>query len=324
MAILSSVKESILSATRILVVSHVNPDGDALGSLLGLGWALRRLGKDRVLACPTAPLPASLVFLPGSDEVVSSPLGPFDLVIVLDSSAPDRMAAIQAPAILGGARLLNIDHHITNVMYGAVNWVEPAAASTAEMVFGLVGALGVAMDAQIALCLLTGIVTDTLGFRTSSTTSNTLRIAAGLMDAGASLPDVVDEAYNAKPIGVARLWGEALRHLHTERGLAWTAVTRAMMDEYGAPEDEVKGLVSFLRGTSGTDIAVLFVENGNGAVKVEFRSSRRADVSGVATTLGGGGHRQASGCTIPGPLAAAEARVLPHVRQVLGSLAPAS
>ena len=143
------------------------------------------------------------------------------------------------------------------------------------------------------------------------------------MDAGASLPDIVEQVYYAKPLGVARIWGDALQAMNAEDGLVWTAVTRDMLQRHAADPDEVKGLVSFMRGTAGTDIAVLFIENGNGRapgegrIKVEFRASRNASVAEVAARLGGGGHRAAAGCTIPGSLATVQQRVLAEVRKAL-------
>jgi phosphoesterase RecJ-like protein len=315
--IISEIQGHLERAQRIGIAAHVSPDGDAIGSLLGLGWALRCRGKDPVLACPTAPLPPSLLFLPGSEDITDSLSGHFDVIVILDSSTLDRMDRMYTPAVFGDALLINIDHHVTNERYGNINWVDAHSASTAEMVFRLVEGLGVAPDARIATCLLAGIVTDTLGFRTSSTTARTLRVAAGLMDAGASLPAIVEEVYNAKPLGVARIWGEALQDVRAEEGLVWTSITTSMLERHQTNADEVKGLVSFLRGTCGTRIAALFIENGNGKIKVEFRSSAQADVAQLAAGLGGGGHKQASGCTVPGPLADAQARVLAQARRAL-------
>lgn len=322
-SILDLVKQHIRAANRILVASHVNPDGDAIGSLTGLGLALRNLGKSVTMLSPTLPLPASLTFLPGSDEVVGAATGRYDIIIVLDSSDIDRLDRSYDAAVFAGTPLINIDHHFTNTNYGTVNWVVPAAAATAELALELVQALGARLDGAISVCLLAGIVTDTLGFRTSSVTARTLRSAADLMDAGASLPDIVEQVYNAKPLGVARVWGDALQSMSAEDGLVWTTVTRDMLERYGADPDEVKGLVSFMRGTAGTDIAVLFIENGNGRapgesrVKVEFRASRHASVAEVAARLGGGGHRAASGATIPGHLPSVRQRVLNEARKAL-------
>ena len=267
------------------------------------------------MACPTSPVPVSLAFIPGSQEVVGALSGRYDLILVLDCSDLDRLDKMYTAQVFADTPLINIDHHITNTNYGAINWVDASAASTAEMTLALVQSLQVSLDRDIATSLLTGITTDTLGFRTSSTTAHTLRSAADLMDAGASLPDIVELVYNAKPLGVARIWGEALRDLQAQDGLVWTSVTQAMLRTYATDPDEVKGLVSFLRGTQGTDIAVLFIENGEGRIKVEFRASRRADVADIAARLGGGGHRAAAGCTLPGPLASAQQRVLAEVRR---------
>jgi phosphoesterase RecJ-like protein len=269
------------------------------------------------MACPTSPLPASLTFIPGAGDVVSSVTGPFDLVIVLDCSDTDRLDRLAAPVLLAGQPLANIDHHFTNTRFGTMNWVDSNAAATAELALALVKSLGVSLDQEIATALLTGITTDTLGFRTSSTTARTLRSAADLMEAGASLPDIVEQVYNAKPLNVARIWGDALHNLQAENGLVWTSVTREMLQRHQSDPDEVKGLVSFLRGTQGTHIAVLFMENGENRVKVEFRGSRRANVADLATKLGGGGHKAASGCTLPGPLASAQQRVLNEARRAL-------
>ena len=299
----------------------MNPDGDAIGSLTGLGMALRSLAKSVTMLSPTVPIPPSLTFLPGRDEIVSAAAGRYDLIIVLDSSDMDRLDRSYDEAIFAGTPLINIDHHFTNTNYGSVNWVVPGAASTSELALELVQALGVRLDSAIATSLLTGITTDTLGFRTSSTNAHTLRSAADLMDAGASLPDIVEQVYNAKPLGVARIWGEALQNLRSEGGLVWAAVTREMLQRHQSDPEEVKGLVSFLRGTQGTDISVLFIENGNGdgrpKVKVEFRASRHASVAEVAARLGGGGHRAASGCTLSGEMAAVQQRVLAEARKAL-------
>jgi phosphoesterase RecJ-like protein len=269
------------------------------------------------MACPTAPLPPSLSFIPGAGDIVSSVSGSFDLVIVLDCSDTDRLEKLATPALLTGATVANIDHHFTNTRFGALNWVDSNAAATAELALTLVQSLGVRLDQEIATALLTGITTDTLGFRTSSTTARTLRSAADLMDAGASLPDIVEQVYNAKPLGVARIWGDALQGLQSENGLVWTSVTREMLQRHQSDPDEVKGLVSFLRGTQGTHIAVLFVENGENRIKVEFRGSRQANVADLAAKLGGGGHKAASGCTLAGPLANAQQRVLNEARRAL-------
>ena len=173
----------------------------------------------------------------------------------------------------------------------------------------------------IALCLLTGLFTDTQGFRTPSTTPQSLGVAMQLLEAGASLPTLVEAVYNRRSLSTLRLWGQALSDFRSVPSAAghvvWAGVTQDMLRRNHVAEDEVQGLVSFLRGTAGTAVAVLFVESPDGKVKVEFRSAPAVDVSGIAFRLCGGGHRNAAGCTLPGPLAAVEERVIAAVKQEL-------
>ncbi len=306
----------ISQARRILIVAHINPDGDALGSALGLYYGLVRLGKSCELACPS-PVPSSFSFLPGVElfhqQVTQRP----DLLIVPDCSDVDRLEGLFEPGLLAGVPTLNIDHHITNRRFGTVNFIDPAAAAVSEMVLDLLQRLGVAIDPRIATCLLTGLVTDTLGFGTTSVTARTLRAAALLMEAGASLAQITEAVFNARALATVRLWGKVLTEFQVDGPIVWAKISQALLREHGVPEDEVKGLVSFLRGTQGTLVAVLFVQNGNGGVKIEFRSNGKVDVADLAARLGGGGHRSASGCTVKGSMTVVEKRVLGLVRQAL-------
>lgn len=310
----------IRRAQRLLLVAHINPDGDTIGSALGLAWALRALGKECTVAC-AGPMPAYLGFLPGYADFRSEVSGRYDLILGIDFSSPDRMGAVYQPAVFAHTPLVNIDHHRTNTRFGTLNIVEMETASTAEIVFALLQAWGLPITPAIALCLLTGIFTDTQGFRTPSTTPQSLGVAIQLLEAGASLPTLVEAVYNRKSPQTLRLWGQALsdfRSFPSPAGnVVWASVTQDMLRRNNVAEDEVQGLVSFLRGTVGTAVAVLFVESPDGKVKVEFRSAPAVDVSGIAFSLGGGGHRNAAGCTLPGPLAAVEERVLAAVRQEL-------
>jgi phosphoesterase RecJ-like protein len=311
----------IQRAQRLLLVAHINPDGDTIGSTLGLAWALRGLGQECTVACP-GPMPAYLGFLPGYADFRRDVSGHYDLILGIDFSSPDRMGAVYQPAVFANTPLVNIDHHLTNTRFGTINIVETATASTAEIVFALLRARGLPITPTIALCLLTGLFTDTQGFRTPSTTPQSLRVATQLLEAGASLTTMVEAVYNRKSPQILRLWGQALSDFRSSPSpvgnVVWASVTQAMLRSNNVAEDEVQGLVSFLRGTAGTAVAILFVESKEGKVKVEFRSAPAVDVSGIAFSLGGGGHRNASGCTLPGPLAAAEERVLAVVREELG------
>lgn len=307
----------LLTAQRLLLITHVVPDGDALGSTLGLAWGLRQLGKTVTLAC-AGPINSGLQFLPGVEAFLPhAPVDHFDQIVVLDSGDLSRIGDVYQPALFQSAPVINIDHHVTNTRFGDENWVDDTASSVSEMIHDLLPGLGVHLDARIATCLLTGLVTDTLGFRTSSTSPRTLRAAADLMAAGAPLYDIVEAVFGRKSLNLVRLWGRILSTFHNEAGVVWAVVPETVFQEYGVSEDDVKGLASFLRGTDGTEVAILIMEAGGGKVKVEFRSAGRVDVSAVAASLGGGGHRVASGCTLIGSLAEAEARSLAAVRQAM-------
>jgi phosphoesterase RecJ-like protein len=205
----------ILDAQRVMAITHVAPDGDAIGSLLGLGSALRWLGKEYTLACAD-PVPRGFTYLPGSEAIVTGPEGEYDLVISLDCSDLERLGAAYDES-LTGLPIVNVDHHVTNTHFGTVNWVDSGAASTAEMVLDLVESLGVPLDSDMALCLLNGIVTDTLGFRTPNTTPQAMRAALKLMEGGAQLPEVTDHVFNRRPFADICLWAKALNGIRLER-----------------------------------------------------------------------------------------------------------
>ena len=234
----------IRDSSDVLLICHVSPDGDAIGSLLGLGLALRDLGKAVTLACES-PVPAKFSFLTGYTSIVDTlDAYGFDLVIGLDSSDPSRLGSVYDADQLSGVPLINIDHHITNLRFGDINIVDPRAASTAELVLTCLDYLGVpiqgggsadlALDegaytpgethpsSEIATCLLTGMVTDTLGFRTSNVTPRVMAAAVRTMEAGASLSQVTYYAFNQRSLVELSLLASGLSRLQAEDGLAWS------------------------------------------------------------------------------------------------------
>jgi len=317
-----AIAEAIRKAQRILIATHVSPDGDAIGSLLGLGWALEGLGKEVILACAD-PVPRHYRYLPGSGRIVQAPdpTG-VDLVISLDGSDRERMGAAYDANRLQGVPLANIDHHVTNVRFGTWNWVDPSKASTAQLVLDLVDHLGIPLDGQVALCLLNGLVTDTLGFRTPNTGPGELAAAMRLMEAGASLRRVMHHAFNRRPFSSIRLWGLALQTVRLDGRVIWAEVTQEMQRLAGGSDVGNGSLVNFLIAAEGADVAVVFTEKEDGRVEVGFRSVAGVDVSGVALSLGGGGHPQAAGCTLSGPLPEARERVLAALAQAIRDQQP--
>lgn len=313
----------ILDAQRVMAITHVAPDGDAIGSLLGLGSALRWLRKEYTLACAD-PVPRGFIYLPGSETIVTGPepvlspaeVGEYDLVISLDCSDLDRLGAAYDES-LAGLPIVNVDHHLTNTHFGTANWVDTEAASTAEMVLDLVESLGVPLDSDMALCLLNGIVTDTLGFRTPNTTPRAMRAALKLMEGGAQLPEVTEHVFNRRPFADICLWGKALNGLQLEGKIVWSQITQAMRQECAFSENGDAGLVNFLSTTDEADVVIVFVEQDDGRIEVGMRSVPGVDVATVALNLGGGGHPQAAGCILDGDLNEAQKIVLTAVKEAL-------
>ncbi len=324
-AALSDLVAPILGAKNILAFCHINPDGDAIGSLLGLGYVLDALpsaGGDgsaparRVtLACQDR-VPELLRFLPGVDRIVNLLPPGFqpDLVMSLDASDPARLGKIFAGLAFSPTPLLVIDHHITNLHFGNINYVAPEAASTSQLIVALADALGVPLPPAAALPLLVGQVTDTLGFRTSNVTAAEMACAVRLMEAGANLADVAQRTLATRPLKFIRLWGMAFTNARLDGYVLWAEVTREMREAAGITDDDDGGLVSQLINTAEARVAVVFNELEDGKIEVDFRSRPGYDVAAVALSLGGGGHPQAAGCNLPGSLAEAAARVLPLVQ----------
>lgn len=309
------VQRFLEGARRVLIVAHIEPDGDAIGSALGLAWALRRRGVTCALACAD-PVPASLRFLPGSDAFAPRWRVDEDLIVVVDTSDTARIGAIYPAEGRDDTPLVVIDHHITNVRYGDANWVAERA-STCELVLELVTAMGISLDPTIATCLLTGLITDTRGFRTRSTDAATLQSAVTLMEAGASLGDVMEAVFRSRTVPMLRTWGAALSDVQLEDGVAWVEVSQEALRRAGADASAADGLSNLLSTVREAEVAVVFREVRPGVVDVSFRSTPRVDVAAVALSLGGGGHRQAAGCLLQLPLARARERVLDALHRAM-------
>ncbi len=314
----------LVASRRILLLSHVAPDGDAIGSLLGMKWLLEAQGYS-VVAANQDGVPYLLrsdQVAPGWQAVVHNPVkqkrlgSGYDLVIALDCSDMQRLGKAY-DASLAAAPLVNIDHHITNLHFGAVNLVDPAASSTAEMVWRVAEALHWPIGPEAAQCLLLGIVTDTRSFRVGNVTPALLGVAQQLMEAGASLPAINDLVLERRNVDTICLWGHALAALRLEERIIWTAIPLSMRSQCNSVEQSDSGLANFMIGAEEADAAVILTEREAGLVDVGMRAAPGFDVAQVALALGGGGHPRAAGCTLPLPLEQASEQVLAALKQSL-------
>lgn len=306
-------------AGTVLCLGHVHPDGDVLGTLLALGLALGTAGASVTLAGPH-PIPGVLAFLPGSDrwQVWKTAPGPFDIIVMTDCPNPGRSEGLLEGARGPQSRVLNIDHHPDNHRYGSVDWIDPSAAATGEMIFDLIVALGLPLTPAIALNLFTAVHTDTGSFRYSNTTPRTFRIAAELAAAGADPALVSDRLYQQRGRHALVQLGSVLRRVQVsdDGQVAWLTVPKDLVP----PElIEAEDLVSYPRSIGGVKVAVLLREEAPGTVKASLRAKGEVAVNIIAHRFGGGGHENAAGCTLSGTLDEAAATLLQAVREALGS-----
>lgn len=308
--------EAVESAQSILVVTHVSPDGDAIGSMLGLVNGLRSIGK--VVDCAVDEgSPSMFNYLPGVEGVYPKLYkGEWDLMISSDASDEERTGLVGEYGRAHSKVVINLDHHATNTMFGDIHLVDSDAVSAAEVVFRWFETMNLELTREIAMPILTGMVTDTLGFRTSNVTADTLGIAQELMRAGASLTEVTARALDNKNFLTINLWKRALAktELHAG-GIISAEISQDDLRSAGLFDNGDQGLVGFLIKVDEAMISVVFKETPEGEVNISLRSKPGFDVSQVAFSLGGGGHKQASGATIKGTMEEVKARVMPLLRE---------
>ncbi len=310
---------------RIAITTHVNPDGDGLGSAVGLVHLLRARGRDAVIANPT-PTPPRFEFLfrdlPGVDRSGDAvrELRRADCIVVLDIADTARLGHLGPTVAEHGAPVVCVDHHASpGTLPEGPRYVDPGAAATGELVYEIAVANGWAVEVPAARALYVALVTDTGGFRFSNTHPRTLRIAADLLETGIDPESIYLDVYANAPEGRPRLLAETLQTLvvEPEIGLAWLTVPRGALDRYQATADDLDGVVEHPRSIAGVRLAVMFREVSQGRVKASFRSVGDVDVARFAHALGGGGHAKAAGVAIPGTLAEVQARVLDAARAYL-------
>ncbi|MEI2607796.1 MAG: bifunctional oligoribonuclease/PAP phosphatase NrnA [Candidatus Promineifilaceae bacterium] len=300
-----AIRQTILAAENIMLVTHVSPDGDAIGSMTAMGLILHQLGKRPQLTCEDN-VPARFRYLPLANQVQSAPTVPPGLIIALDCGDESRMGKVFADLPTPKPDVINIDHHVTNTHFGTINLIDTDANATVEILYDLLPLLGVSLSQALAECLLTGLVTDTLGFRTNGVTPHTLRAAATLIEAGADLNTITQKSLTVKPITNLYLWQVGLNHMRFQEGFLWTTLTYEEQKAIGYMSASSSGLVNMLGDTEQAAIGAVLQETEDGRTIVSFRCRPPFDVSMLATNLGGGGHSLAAGCTLDMPLNNAE------------------
>lgn len=312
-SIYAAIGEQFTTAQEILIVTHLRPDGDAIGSLLGLGLALQKVGKSVQMVSMDG-VPSTFRHLSGSDKISKQAFGNVDLVVVVDCSDLDRVG----DALNGfGLPQINIDHHISNLRFAGLNLVETEAAATAEIIARGLSLWRLPLSVEISDALLTGLLADTIGFRTSSVNGRVLRIVAELVDTGSILSNLYRQTLLQKSINAVRYWGAGLVNLKSEKGIVWTSLTledRKVADYPGRDDADLINLLSYL---NDVEIAIVLIEQPENVVKVSWRAQNGKDVSRVAERFGGGGHRAAAGAEIVGSLSAVQVRVLNETRKLI-------
>lgn len=315
----NTILQELKNEDDFLLTAHVNPDGDSLGSMLGLALALKKIGKVVTLV-NSDPAPVIYKFLPGIEEImaVEEVKAHFSTAIVLDCSDWQRLGK-SANLVKGCKKILNIDHHVTNEEFGTLNFVQGDAAATGELVYNLLLDLGIEIDRDIATNLYTALMTDTGSFRHSSTKATAFKIAAELTEKGANPHQVAENVYSTFSFESLKLLGKATSAIQMSScgKVAWLFINQEILHETNTSLEETDGLISYLIGIQGVEVALLFKEISEDKVKVSFRARGKVDVSKIAGTFGGGGHAKAAGCSLDNDLEIAKEKVLEEVMKAL-------
>ena len=311
-SMLQDVLHQIEQRDQFVLTSHARPDGDAIGSALACCQVLRSMGKQADVVLHDG-VPRIYRTLPFADQVLQTSRVPgnYEAAIILecDSIHRTRLEGLE------DRYLISIDHHVSGRPFAHVNWIDPHAVATGEMVFRLAREAGTPLSPEIATCLYTALMTDTGSFMFQGTNEHTFALARELVLAGADPSHCARNIYFAHSVAKLRLLGEALRNLNTENHIGWTWVTQEQMERWGAKEEDCEGLVNYVLSIGEVQVAAFFRELPEGRFRVSLRSKGKLDVARVAEELGGGGHECASGCSVDGPRAEAVQQILEYLRR---------
>ncbi|MEW6172211.1 MAG: bifunctional oligoribonuclease/PAP phosphatase NrnA [Bacillota bacterium] len=310
---LSDVARELKAARRLVFTGHVMPDGDCIGSMLALGLVMEREGKEVIFVSP-GPVPSIYRFLPGVERVKVNPalsdINPGDgsgLVVIVDTSVPARLGdflAVVNEMQRSGYRTILLDHHISALPYADSNYIDPGAAAVGEIVFDLIKLLGHEIDQAVATCLYVTLATDTGGFRYETTTPQTHRKVADLIEAGVDVRAISLQIFEEKPLKSFEVLRTILNTLELSPcgRIGWFTLNLATANHLQVEDEHIDGVVNYARQVRGVEIALLFREVDGGYVKVSFRSKNYVDVSKLAAEFGGGGHPRAAGALVKGKI----------------------
>lgn len=313
--IIGAIKSRLDRAQNIVIASHVRPDGDAIGSLLGMGLALKNAGKAVQMVLVDG-VTSSFKHLEGSEFIVREPQPSHDTFITVDSADFKRVGK---PFENFGQPDINIDHHKTNEAFGKLNLIEAEEVATAAILTHYLPVWGYEITKSIAAALLTGIITDTLGFRTPNTNPSALRLCAQLMETGVDMSDLYMRSLVKKSFPAARYWGAGLSSMQQRNGIVWSTLTLEDRKRAGYGGNDDADLINMISAIDGNKVGMIFVEQSDNHVKISWRALERGlDVSPVAKHFNGGGHAAAAGADIPGTLSEIQPLVLQTTREMLG------
>jgi bifunctional oligoribonuclease and PAP phosphatase NrnA len=309
---LQEVLQQIEQRDRFVLTSHARPDGDAIGSALACCQVLRAMGKHADVVLHDG-VPRIYRALPFADQVVQANRisGNYEAAIILecDSIHRTRLEGLE------NRFLISIDHHVSGRPFAHVNWIDPKAVATGEMVFRLAREAGTPFSPEIATCLYTALMTDTGSFMFEGTNEHTFALARELVLAGADPSHCARSIYFAHSVAKMRLLGEALRNLNTDDHIGWTWVTQEQMKRWNAKDEDCEGLVNYVLSIGEVEVSAFLRELPDGRIRVSLRSKGKLDVARIAEHFGGGGHQCASGCSLDGPLSHAVDRILEVLRR---------
>ncbi len=307
----AEILEVLRQGERFLVCSHSRPDGDAVGSMLAVGMLLEQMGKRADLVAADR-IPSIYRQLPGADRIRNAMRvhGPYDAVILLECDGLERSRLRGLEPFF----LVNIDHHATGKRFAHVNWIDRNAASVGELVHRLVKAAGATVTAEMATCIYTTVLTDTGGFCYGATRASTFALAEELTQAGADPVRIAQDVYFSTATSKLLLLGAALSNLNREGRLAWLWVSHQDMMRTCAAEEDCEGIVNYAICISGVEAAVFLRELPERRIRLSLRSKGKVNVSAIAAKLGGGGHQNAAGVTLDGPISRALEEILMELR----------